>query len=298
MSDYKDYEDEYGYEDDALESFGKRKDKRKPKGQQSVKQLGSKERQKKFDDFGLQNLHEMGLVDELISEIKSGKEATVYLVKGPQGYMAAKLYRDAVVRSFKKDLVYKMGRYINKARQKKVMALSGKAGLDTELALWVQHEYDQLWMLHNAGLPVPTPMLGPKTTELAQAGRVVLMELIGNKDEPAPRLSDASLTEKEVEFAYERSLGILIELLRLERVHGDYSAFNLLWHEGDIVMIDFPQMVNIEENPQALEILRQDLQSLCSSFRNMGLDKDPDVLFDYVVKEADVDPMLLAKKRF
>lgn len=298
MSDYEEYYDDYDYEDDSGESFGKRKDKRKPKGQQSVKQLGSKEREKKFDDFGLQNLHEMGIVDELISEIKSGKEATVYLVKGPKGYMAAKLYRDAVVRSFKKDLVYKMGRYINKARQKKVMALSGKADLAPELALWVQHEYDQLWMLHEAGLPVPEPMLGPKTTELSKAGRVVLMELIGDKDEPAPRLSDASLTEKEVEYAYERSLEILIELLRLERVHGDYSAFNLLWHEGDIVMIDFPQMVSIEENPQALEILQQDLDSLCSSFRAMGLDKNPEQLFSYVVKEANVDPMLLAKKRF
>jgi len=141
-------------------------------------------------------------------------------------------------------------------------------------------------------------MLGPKTNDLSQAGRVVLMELIGDKDEPAPRLSDASLTEKEVVFAYKQSLNILIKLLRLERVHGDYSAFNLLWHEGDIVMIDFPQMVSIEENPQALEILQQDLDSLCSSFRTMGLDKDPVQLFNYVVKEADVDPMLLAKKRF
>lgn len=273
------------------EHFGKRKDRRKPKGRRSVNELVTSAPASSattFDDPGLQNLYELGLFTELLGELKSGKEATVYLTQGPKGLMAAKLYSDPEVRSFKNDGIYRQGRFISAARLKKVIDSRTKTGINAQQALWIMHEYTQLWQIYEAGIPSPRPMVGPGADDIAKAGRVVLMEFIGNEEGAAPRLADVTLTEEQAKDAWQQSLNIMTDLLRLGKIHGDYSTYNLLWWEERVIVIDFPQMVDLNENPQALNILRRDVESLCKSFKSHGIDEEPGIVFLDVKRRAGI----------
>lgn len=285
-SDQNSYYDDF---EEGTEHFTKRKKKHKPRGKQSVKQLNQSSFEQKFADIGLQNLYEMGYFNELISEVKSGKEATLYLAKGEKGYLAAKLYRDAALRSCKNNQFYSEGRFISKNRRKRVINLAKQAKIERELAFWVQHEYNELWTLHQANLPIPKPIIDPKSANVALSGRVVLMSLVGHNDNPAPRLSDLFLTPNEVEEAWYQSLNIMEQLLKIGRVHGDFSTFNMLWHEDKVILIDFPQMVDIKQNPHAFKILQQDVDSLCSSFASLGKNSSPSKVFSYLDQQLNLD---------
>lgn len=232
----------------------------------------------------MQRLFEQGLIDELLGELKSGKEATVYLARGPQGLAAAKVYADAAVRSFKNDHIYRDGRFIGDDRIKKAIDQRSKTGMSTQQALWIMHEYLQLWALFDAGLPVPKPFVGPGADDCAKAGRVVLMDFIGNDEGAAPRLADVRLSPDEAEDAFEQSVVLLAELLRLGKIHGDFSAYNLLWWEGRVVIIDVPQMVEVEENRSAGELLERDVTSLCRSVK--GVRADPRRVLERVLRDA------------
>lgn len=264
------------------EYFSKRKDRRKPKGRRSVNRLKKDDGQ--FEDADLRGLFERGLITELIGELKSGKEATVYVAHGPSGLIAAKLYRDATVRSFKNDTLYREGRYIGDARIQKAIDQRSRTGVSAQLSLWVMHEYQQLWALYDAGLPVPKPLVGPGVDDCAKAGRVVLMDYIGNEEAAAPRLSDVRLTPEEAEEAFQQSVELLIQLFRLGKVHGDFSAYNLLWWEGKVIIIDVPQMVDVNENKNAGLLLERDVISLCRSLK--GVRADPGVVLAHILKSA------------
>jgi RIO kinase 1 len=270
---------------ESSEPFSKRKDRRKPKGRRSVnklKQAGG------FDDSGLQRLFEQGLITELLGELKSGKEATVYLARGPQGLAAAKLYRDAAVRSFKNDSIYRDGRFIGDARLKKAIEQRSKTGMSAQQALWIMHEYLQLWTLHDAGISAPKPLVGPGADDCAKAGRVVLMEFIGDDEGAAPRLSDVRLSPTEAEDAFEQSVGLLTQLLKLGKIHGDFSAYNLLWWQGRVIVIDVPQTVEVAENPNAAALLERDVVSLCRSLKSVRA--DPREVLARVRRDARQEP--------
>jgi RIO kinase 1 len=256
---------------ESSEPFSKRKDRRKPKGKgrRSVNKL---KQEGGFDDSGLQRLFEQGLITELLGELKSGKEATVYLARGPQGLVAAKLYRDAAVRSFKNDQLYRDGRFIGDARIKKAIEQRSKTGMSAQQALWIMHEYLQLWALHDAGIPAPKPLVGPGADDCAKAGRVVLMEFIGDDEGAAPRLSDVRLSPPEAENAFKQSVTLLTQLLELGKIHGDFSAYNLLWWQGRVIVIDVPQTVEVAENPNAAALLERDVVSLCRSLKSVQAD--------------------------
>ncbi|HEX7021650.1 MAG TPA: RIO1 family regulatory kinase/ATPase [Trueperaceae bacterium] len=270
------------YEDDT-ESFSKRKDRRKPRQRRSVHELRAAGPGGMFRDPGLQHLYEEGLLTELLGELKSGKEATVYLARGPRGLLAAKLYSDMAARSFKRDGIYRQGRYVGSARLEKAIAQRSRTGLDAQQALWILHEYAQLWQLQQAGVPAPRPLVGPGPEACSRAGRVVLMEFIGDEDGAAPRLADVRLGEEEAASAWRQSLDIMAKLLALGKIHGDYSTYNLLWWQGRVVVIDFPQMVGVAENPDARTLLEQDVTSLCKSFRPHGITADPRAVWTEVV---------------
>ncbi len=280
------FEDHYDYE----EEFGRYKDRRKPKGRRSVKDLKLKDDKKlssvdEFDDPNLQDLYEQGILTEIIREIKSGKEATVYLADGKYGLMAAKIYRDEATRAFSKDQIYKAGRHISHQHKKKLLNLASQNQIKPEQSLWIYHEYKTIWEFYRAGINVPKPLIGPSIHDIAKAGRVVLMQYIGNKDEAAPRLSDLNLNQKEAQDAWEQSFAILKEVLSLGKVHGDFSTYNLLWWNNKAILIDFPQVVNINENKHAKEILKTDLNSLSKSFQALGVDKDPIQLYKELQNE-------------
>lgn len=227
-----------------------------------------------FTDPSLAALHAKGLLEELLGELKSGKEAVVYLARTPFGPAALKLYKDLAVRSFKQDGVYRAGRYIGDDRIEKAIRQRTATGVDVQQSLWVMHEYRELWTLHEAGVRVPKPLVGPGPKECAEAGRAVLMELVGTEDRPAPRLSDARLSRDEALSAWQQSLDLLAAFVRLGRAHGDFSTYNLLWHGGLVYVIDFPQVVQKAENPAFDALLARDVKSLCTSFSRHGLHFD------------------------
>ena len=108
--------------------------------------------------------------------------------------------------------------------------------------------------------------------DCARAGRTVLMSFVGDELGAAPRLSDVRLSRDEAADAFEQSVRLLISLLKLGKVHGDFSAYNLLWWEGRVIVIDVPQMVEVAENREAAALLERDVRSLCTSLKSVRAD--------------------------
>ena len=285
------------YEDGDLEyHFEKRKhgSRQQRRAHRSTQDLYLEETQKessesKFAHPDLQNLHLRGYVDDVLAELKSGKEATVYLgvnhLEGVRKLVAVKVYKDLEARSFKNDAIYRAGRFIGSRTVEKAIAQRSKAGLAMQQNMWVFYEYMQLWQLYKAGVPVPRPLVGPETHEIEESGRVVLMQWIGDEESPAPRLSEVSLSQEAAQDAFEQSLHWLKVMLGLGKVHGDYSTYNLLYWQDKVIIIDVPQMVNIEENPNARELLERDVRSLCTSFRKLGVYADSAKVISDVLRQ-------------
>lgn len=219
-----------------------------------------------FREPGLQELYDRGIIRTVVRQLKSGKEATVYVAHGKEGSLAVKIYHDIFTRGFRNDAVYRAGRFVGDSRMERAMAHGSRKGLMMRQALWVEHEYQELIELHTAGVRVPRP--------IAQAGQAIVMEFIGEGDEPAPRLSEAKLTRTEAREAFTQSVGNLAAIVACGCIHGDYSAFNLLWWQESVIVIDLPQLVRIEESADAAALLRRDIDSLCATFERFQIEID------------------------
>jgi len=266
-----------GYDDGNGDDYGEErfrgKPKRGPRGRARMDAL----RDQSGPDAGLAKLRERGLVHEIVGELKSGKEADVVLARGEAGLIALKIHRDPSAGGFRPDAVYLEGRRMPRGRLRKVLDRGARAGLSADLALWVLHETKTLWELHRAGVPVPRPLLGPGAHEILDAGRIVPMAFIGDPDgTPAPRLADTQPTPKEAQDAWRQAKDAAAAMLRAGIVHGDLSAWNLLWHDGRIVVVDVPQAVTVQDSPHAAQLFTRDVRSLVDSVRPMGIDEDPD----------------------
>lgn len=241
-------------------------------GKQSVKQLISRDEQNpdpaaKFANPDLNKLSKMGFLDELISGIKTGKEGSVFLGRNADGFVAVKVYTDLRVRSFKRDELYREGRFIGDSRIEKAIEQGSQKGLDAHQILWVQEEFRQMKHLYEQGVNVPKA--------LAVQGISLIMEFIGDEDgHPAPRISDLKMGKDEAEEAFRQSVQNLKLIVRAGRVHGDYSTFNILWHDEKAVVIDFPQVIEFRNNPHAGALLERDVHSLCKSFRKQRVGAD------------------------
>src|SRR5215510_16312378 len=169
----------------------------KLKGKQSVTQLVSRTENYadpgvKFENADLNELHEMDFLDELISGIKTGKEASVYLGRNSSGFVAVKIYTDLRVRSFKHDEAYRTGRFIGDARMGKAIDQGSQKGLDARQILWVQEEFRQMKHLYEHGVRVPKA--------IAVNGISIIMEFIGDENgQPAPRISDLKMEKDEAD---------------------------------------------------------------------------------------------------
>lgn len=263
------------FDEDELEteSFVKLKNKKnKLTGKQSVTQLVSfteniADPDATFKNADLNELHLMDYLDELISGIKTGKEASVFLGRNSKGLVAVKIYTDMRVRSFKHDEAYRKGRFIGDARMEKAIEQGSKRGLDAHQVLWVQEEFKQMQHLHEHGVRVPRAV--------AVNGLALVMEFIGDEHgNPAPRISDLKMEKKGAEEAFRQSVQNLKRIVRSGRVHGDYSTFNILWHKEQAVVIDFPQVMEFKNNPNANAFLERDVRSLCKSFMKQGVHAD------------------------
>ena len=260
-------------EDLEVQNFVKFKSKRhKLKGKQSVTQLVSRienyaDPDAKFENPDLNELSRAGFLDELISGIKTGKEASVFLGKNSDGFVAVKMYTDLRVRSFKRDASYREGRFIGDARIEKAIKQGSETGLDAHQILWVQEEFRQMQHLAQHGVNVPKA--------IAVNGISLIMEFIGDENgNPAPRISDLNMEKDEAEEAFRQSVQNLKLIVNSGRVHGDYSAFNILWHNEKAVVIDFPQVIEFKNNPNANAFLERDVRSLCRSFMKQGVNTD------------------------
>jgi len=260
-------------EDLESQNFVKFKSKKQRlTGKQSVSQLVSKsinesDPDAKFKNADLNELLQMDYLDELICGIKTGKEASVFLGKNSQGYVAVKMYTDLRVRSFKHDEAYRSGRFIGDARIQKAIEHGSQKGLDAHQVLWVQEEFRQMQHLYEHGVRVPKVV--------AVNGLALIMEFIGDKDgNPAPRISDLKMGKAEADEAFRQSVQNLKRIVKSGRVHGDYSTFNILWHNEEAVVIDFPQVMEMNKNPNANAFLERDVHSLCKSFTKQGIIAD------------------------
>jgi RIO kinase 1 len=258
-------------EDLEADNFLKFKSKKhKLTGKQTVKQLVSDDNtdpNSKFASADLNALAKMDLLDELICGIKTGKEASVYLGRNRNGLVAVKVYTDLRVRSFKRDGLYREGRFIGDSRIEKAIEQGSKAGLDAHQVLWVQEEFRQMKHLDQHGVRVPEA--------IAVHGITLLMEFIGDEDgTPAPRISDLKLEKEEAYEAFRQSVQNLKLIVESGRVHGDFSTFNILWHQENAVVIDFPQVMELKHNPNAKLFLERDVHSLCKSFLKQGVKSD------------------------
>ncbi|WP_420594703.1 RIO1 family regulatory kinase/ATPase [Deinococcus sp.] len=265
------------YEQDADVEQKLSRKRRKPQGKRKLAGLSADAEAK---DPVLTQLEYLGLISDVLAEIKSGKEATVYLaesavLKENGGLIALKIYRDVAARSFKNTGEYGVGLARSSNAVAKAIDKRGSKGAAALQDLWVASEYMVLWQLWQAGLNVPEPLIGPDPFDYVQTSPAVLMRFIGSEDAPAPRLSDLRLSPEDAQSAWQQSLEGMARLLRLGLVHGDYSTYNLLWWEGSVMMIDFPQ-VSDQTNPNFQSLLRRDAESLTQSFKRLGIRQDAD----------------------
>jgi RIO kinase 1 len=260
-------------EDLEVPTFVKIKSKKhKLTGKQTITQLVSRaenntDPNSKFEHADLNQLSKMGFLDELISGIKTGKEASVFLGRNSDGLVAVKVYTDLRVRSFRHDEAYRAGRFIGDSRIEKAIEQGSQKGLDAHQILWVQEEFRQMKHLYTHGVNVPEA--------IAVNGISLIMEFVGDENgNPAPRISDLKMENEQAEEAFRQSVQNLKLIVSSGRVHGDYSTFNILWHNERAVVIDFPQVMELKNNPNANGFLIRDVHSLCKSFKKHGVMAD------------------------
>jgi len=224
-----------------------------------------------FEDTWFDDLQSEGYITDVIRPLKSGKEASVHLCRGApstgEALLAAKVYRPRAARSFKNDAAYTAGRVITNARTRRAVQGKTRFGREVEERMWVGREYETLREVHTAGAEVPRPV--------ACSDTAILMEYVGDEDEAAPQLKDVRLSEREAAHVFERLLQNVEVFLSRNLVHADLSPFNVLWWNGEIRIIDFPQAVDARTNPNARDLLWRDIEHVCRFAARFGVDRDP-----------------------
>ncbi len=207
---------------------------------------------------GLQPLIDDGVIDEVLRSLKSGKEATVYLVRSGPHTRCAKVYRDMAQRSFQKRALYQEGRSVRGSRQARAMARSTGFGRREQETAWKNAEVDALYQLVAAGVRVPRP--------LGYFDGVLVMELVTDADgNPAPRLGEVALSPETAREYHAVLIRDVVRMLCLGLIHGDLSEFNVLVSPDGPVIIDLPQAVDAAGNNAALALLERDVNNLRAS---------------------------------
>lgn len=245
----------------------------------------------------VRTFYERDLITDILAVVKGGKEANVYRCQAHESVgdplVAVKVYRPRKFRNLRRDHVYRQGRMMKNADGKSIKehdvrmlkAVDQRSSIGQQLShtSWLMYEYSILEALYNAGADVPKP--------IANGNNALLMQYIGDAYESAPTLHEIRLHEDDVERLFERILYNVDLLLQLGFVHGDLSAYNILYWEGNITLIDFPQVVDINRNPDAYMILQRDLQRLCDYFARQGLERDATIIAQELwATYATVDP--------
>jgi RIO kinase 1 len=204
---------------------------------------------------GLQPLIEDGVIDEVLRSLKSGKEATVYVVRTRERLLCAKVYRDMGQRSFQRRAQYQEGRKVRGSRQTRAIGKSTRFGKKEQEAAWKNAEVDALYRLVAADVRVPRPY--------GYFNDVLLMEMVTDADgDPAPRLGEVDLSRETALEYHAFLIRQVVRMLAIGLIHGDLSEFNVLVGREGPVIIDLPQVVNAAGNNAALAMLQRDVNNL------------------------------------
>jgi RIO kinase 1 len=254
-----------------------------------------------LDSLG--SFFEQRWIADVLCKIKAGKEASVYLCRAGEqvksALVAAKVFRPRRLRNLKNDQLYRQGRVdldenghpiddpgMLKARHKRSVY-----GEQIRHQSWIAYEYQTIRCLHAAGADVPQPY------EMGE--NAILMSYIGDEAAAAPTLNSVTLEPGEVRRLYERILRNVEIMLANGIVHGDLSAYNVLYWEGQITLIDFPQVISPASHRSAYSIFSRDIARICEYFARQGLRSDPTRLASGLWKKygfrrsPEVDPSLL-----
>jgi RIO kinase 1 len=207
----------------------------------------------------LQSLVDEGLIDTVVRQLMSGKEAVVYVVHCGEETRCAKIYKEATQRSFRQAVDYTENRRVKNSRQARAMAKGTKFGRQAQEAAWQSAEVDALYRLAAAGVRVPQPY--------TFHDGVLLMELVTDADgDAAPRLNDVAFTEAEALAHHATLIAEVVRMLCAGVVHGDLSVFNILLGADGPVIIDLPQAVDAAGNNHAPRMLLRDVANLRDFF--------------------------------
>jgi RIO kinase 1 len=207
----------------------------------------------------LQALVNEGLIDTVVRQLMSGKEAMVYVVRCGDETRCAKVYKEADKRSFRQAVDYTENRRVRNSRETRAMAKGTRFGRQVTEAIWQSAEVDALYRLAAAGVRVPVPY--------NFCDGVLLMELVTDANgDAAPRLNDVAFTPEQARLHHATLLKEVIRMLCAGIVHGDLSEFNVLLADDGPVIIDLPQAVDAAGNNHAKRMLLRDVNNLRGFF--------------------------------
>jgi RIO kinase 1 len=208
---------------------------------------------------GLQPLIDDGMVDTVVRSLKSGKEASVYIVVCGNQLCCAKVYKEAEHRGFHRLAQYQEGRKTRSSRDARAMGRRGRHGREVQEAEWKNAEVEALYRLAGVGVRVPKP-------HLVHEG-VLLMELVRDADgDPAPRLNDVEFSAEQAREWHAFMMRQIVRMLCAGLIHGDLSEFNVLLDVNGPVIIDLPQAVNAAGNNNAFVMLERDVNNMRATF--------------------------------
>ena len=227
----------------------------------------------------LTHFYEMDLITDVIGTAKSGKEASVYCcVADPSteyDYLAAKVYRPRMFRNLRNDAIYRQnrqqrdeqGRVVRDGRRRN--SKTTRARLE-QVSSWIAYEYETQKQLHAAGADVPRP--------LAQIGNAVLMEFIGTPEQPAPRLNEIPFDRSMAHDLFDQLIRNIELFLACDRIHGDLSAYNILYWDGRATIIDFAQAVDARTGEDVFTLLERDVERVYRYVAPYGVRADPQAI--------------------
>ena len=235
----------------------------------------------------LRSFYDRGLINDVLAVVKGGKEASVYRCQADPAtgatVLAAKVYRPRQFRSLSNDSMYRQGRAIlnafgqdhDFARDARVARAVGKKtafGMQVRHTSWLMYEFTAMEQLYQAGGAVPKPV--------AAAENAILMSFHGSGSVAAPTLNQVRLEPDEAALLFQEVLRNIKLMLEQDLIHGDLSAYNILYLEGRITVIDFPQVINLHANENAYYILQRDIERTCEYFARQGVECDAEALMD------------------
>ena len=229
----------------------------------------------------LRMFYDEQLITDVLAQVKGGKEASVYRCAAHpttgETLLAAKVYRPRMFRNLRNDKMYRDGRAILasdgravKKTDHRIMRAVGKKtafGVQVQHTSWLMYEYTTMERLHQAGAAVPRPY--------AAGENAILMTYYGDEQRAAPTLNEVRLSEAEAAPLFQEVLRNIELLLQHGLIHGDLSAYNILYWQGSVVLIDFPQVTDISANGNSDFILRRDINRVCEYFARQGVRCDP-----------------------